>query len=631
MPETSNLPMNINTAPVISTTMGTRCPHCGQEFSEESLNIAVFLYGIFFLIGKEIGYAGITCPKCLHTICHRDSKEAIVTVKKMIGEMICLGIYTFDPQLRYYSSLSGSPKDITQIGAFNIPFFEHDLIGNEPHSLSEEVDRYMTQNSEILENHLCSYVQDGNDPSGAICHIWWINENDVEKLIQIENIKGIKIFPRYYHHCALIEDVDRFCWNYGYANIYLENLKSRTVREHEKLEQNLILQGIDLTNVIDSTPDMTNPSVIEWIQSENQARNASDILNVPGDFLKILIADPEPWGIQSPLGLLCKGFWKTKNPFTTAALPISLSQFSPHSFKETAKGQLLQQAKSDILQEFIKPYVQTYLMQSYASFIRNYVEIIKERYFSYADLWVFKEKYLKELYALVQEQIKLQNKNLFYRENGFWLVSYNGNESLIKNLDGMAYIHFLVENKGKKYAYYEIEKLLNGEVDKEEFEKANKNKNDDSEEDEDKEEGEIDEGFIFASVDQEMITPELLSKIQAERNKIYEQMNGAEKSGDNKRFIELNSYLKKLDEHLKDYIYVKESQNGEKKFIKIKRFKNVTAYKGKKDNVDRVIKYTLSTLEKQNEAAYKHLKISIRNKSGEIWYEPEVDTDWYTS
>jgi hypothetical protein len=158
---------------------------------------------------------------------------------------------------------------------------------------------------------------------------------------------------------------------------------------------------------------------------------------------------------------------------------------------------------------------------------------------------------------------------------------------------------------------------------------SNKNSKEDLDEN-DKEEGEIDKGFLFTSLDQEMITPELLSKIQTERNKIDEQMNEAERSGDNEHFIELNSYLKQLDEHLKDYITVKESKKGGKKFIKIKRFKNSTAYKVKKDNVDRVLKYTLSSLEEQNEAAYKHLKASIRNKRGEIWYEPEVDTDWYT-
>ena len=172
--------------------------------------------------------------------------------------------------------------------------------------------------------------------TGTFCHVWWLNQNDIEKLIQIENIKGIKIFPRYYHHCALIEDVDRFCWKYGYTNIYLEDLKNRAVKDQEKLEQILIRQGIDLKDVIEHNPDIVNPIVIEWIQSENQTRNASEILNMAGDFLKILIADPDPWGIESSIGHLCKGFWKTKAPFTIATLPSSLSQFSPHHFKETA-------------------------------------------------------------------------------------------------------------------------------------------------------------------------------------------------------------------------------------------------------------------------------------------------------
>ena len=46
-------------------------------------------------------------------------------------------------------------------------------------------------------------------------------------------------------------------------------------------------------------------------------------------------------------------------------------------------------------------------------------------------------------------------------------MSYEGNESLIQNLDGMTYIQFLLQYKGKKFHYVEIEKLLNGEVAKE--------------------------------------------------------------------------------------------------------------------------------------------------------------------
>jgi len=43
--------------------LGTKCPHCEQEISEEGIHIAIYLYGIFFLVGKEAGYAGITWPR----------------------------------------------------------------------------------------------------------------------------------------------------------------------------------------------------------------------------------------------------------------------------------------------------------------------------------------------------------------------------------------------------------------------------------------------------------------------------------------------------------------------------------------------------------------------------------------
>ena len=617
MTEISTLPASMDSTAVVSTTIGTKCPHCGQEFSDEAFNIAVFLYGIFFLVGKEIGYAGITCPRCLNTIRHQNNKDSILSLKQMLSSMIYLGNSMVDPQLRYYSSLNGSPQDISSIGRFEIPYISHELGGNEPPTLLEAITVYLEENPDLEENHLCSYIDDGNDPSGTICNVWWIHENDAEKLIQIENIKGIKIFPRYYHHCELIEGVDRFCCNYGYVNIYLENLKNRAVRNQEKLEQELILQGIDLKDVIEATPGMIDPREIEFIQSQDQKYNASKITKMPGDFFDILIADPEPWGIQAPVSQLCKGFWKTKSPFTTVALPLSLSQFSPHPFKDTAENQWLQQVKDDILAEFIKPYVQTYLIQNYASFIRGYLEIIQNRSFCYADLWTLKERYLKGLHALVQKDKQLENKNLFYRQNGFWVVSYNGNETLVQNLDGMAYIQFLLQYKGKKFSYVEIEKLLNGAV---AIEDGNKEVHVEPEI--------MEKGFSLSLTRQDMITKEQLDQALQEKEKVLEKMQTAEDVGNENLYNELNSYLEKINLFLKESTYT--VKKGKKEEIKIKRFRNSSDYKVKKDNVDRVLKYTLSSLEEQNEAAYKHLKASIINKRGEIWYEPAVDTDWFT-
>ena len=618
MSETESLPATIQSAPAIDERSGIKCPHCGQAFSNAGINIAIFLYGIFFLVGKESGYFGITCPRCLNTISHRNKKEAILALKQVLTGMVDFGGSVFDPKLRYYSSLNGSPKDIPLIGAFEIPYINHELGGNEPPTFSEIIMAYLEDNPDLEKGFLCSYVPDGNEPSGTICHAWWIHEADVEKLIQIENIKGIKIFPRYYHHCELLEDVDRFCWKYGYTNIYLENIKNRIARNREKLEQELILQGVDLKDAIEATPGMIDPSMIESIQSDTQKHNASEILTVSGDFLKILIADPEPWGSEGLIGTLCKGFWKTKNPFTTIALPISLSQFSPHPFQEAAESLWCHQAKSDILPEFTKPYIQTYLLQNYASFIREYIEIIQNRQFCYADLWTLKSKYLKELHVLVQEEIKIQNKNLFYRQNGFWVVSYDGNESLVQNLDGFAYIQFLLQYKGKKFEYVEIEKLLNGEVAKE----------DGKDEEVHVDSKIMDQGFSLSLTRQDMITKEQLDQALQEKKKVLEKMQAAEDIGNEDLYSELNSYLEKINLFLKESTYT--VKKGKKEEIRIKRFKNSSVYKIKKDNVDRVLKYALSSLEEHNDAAYKHLRDSIKSKRGEIWYEPAVDADWYT-
>jgi hypothetical protein len=358
--------------------------------------------------------------------------------------------------------------------------------------------------------------------------------------------------------------------------------------------------------------------MIESIQSETQKHNASEILSVSGDFLKILLADPDPWGSEGSIGTLCKGFWKTKNPFTTIALPISLSQFSPHPFKEAAESLWCQQAKSDIFPEFTKPYIQTYLLQNYASFIREYLEIIQNRQFCYADLWTLKSKYLKELHVLVQEETKIQNKNLFYRQNGFWVVSYDEKESLVQNLDGMAYIQFLLQYKGKKFTYVEIEKLLNGEVAKE----------DGKDEEVHVESKIMDQGFSLSLTRQDMITKEQLDQALQEKKKVSEKMQAAEDIGNEDLYSELNSYLEKINLFLKESTYT--VKKGKKEEIRIKRFRSSSVYKVKKDNVDRVLKYALSSLEEHNDAAYKHLRDSIKSKRGEIWYEPTVDADWYT-
>jgi len=125
-----------------------------------------------------------------------------------------------------------------------------------------------------------------------------------------------------------------------------------------------------------------------------------------------------------------------------------------------------------------------------------------------------------------------------------------------------------------------------------------------------------------------MITKEQLDQALQEKEKVLEKMQAAEDNGNEGQYNELNMYLEKINLYLKMSTYI--SKKGKKEKIRIKRFRNSSVYKVKKDNVDRVLKYAPSALEEPNEAAYKHLRDSIKNKRGEIWYEPAVNTDWYT-
>ena len=73
--------------------------------------------------------------------------------------------------------------------------------------------------------------------------------------------------------------------------------------------------GIDFDELLDENQDIMNPGMIETIQTDYQTRNDTAILNLAGDFLNILLADPDPWDFEGQINHLCKGFWKTKTPF----------------------------------------------------------------------------------------------------------------------------------------------------------------------------------------------------------------------------------------------------------------------------------------------------------------------------
>jgi len=546
--------------------------------------------------------------------------------------------------LRYFSSVGGSPLDIPLIGGFEIPYINHELGEDESPTLSEIISAYLEDNHSLEDGFLFSYVDDGNNPSGTFCHVWWVHENNVEKVIQIENKKGIKIFPRYYHHCELIDDVDQFCWKYGFMNRQLEDLKNRAIQQQEHLEQQLISQGIDFDEVMEQNPDILNPSVVEWIQSEYQKHSAEADLSVPGDFLKLMVADPYPWDIELPVSLLCKGFWKTKNPFTDIILPISLKQLNHDAFKEMAESQWVQQAKSDILPEFTKPYIQTYLMQSYEDFISEFVALYNNIAFSYADLWRLKEKYLKNLIRVFNTKAVFEKQFVFCQEGGSWRLTFNGKSTGGYTDGGFKYLHFLLQNKHKPLSIMELDKLdgiMTLDQQDKNFAMNTKSPTKDKKDEDyeinpsvatgsgsnshhanEKKDKMVQKGRLNV---RSKITPEIIAQLEAHKAQLEKDIQNAKSEGDNVIYEKLEEELNRIEEYFEEN--TKKMKSGDT-IIKKDPHENSKEFKQIRDKIRIAIVRALDKIKEYDYDAWTHFDKSLYRRDG--WcYDPDDNIDWF--
>lgn len=114
------------------------CGHCEQEYSEDALNIAVYLYGIFFLMGKESGYAGITCPSCLKTIIREEEKNRIESLRETLSGFVSFGNTQSRLDLRYHSSVINLQHYIKQYKDIEFYFWNKSISEEELYSLNNQ-------------------------------------------------------------------------------------------------------------------------------------------------------------------------------------------------------------------------------------------------------------------------------------------------------------------------------------------------------------------------------------------------------------------------------------------------------------------------------------------------------------
>jgi len=93
----------LDPAPTNGLTYKFDC-ECGQEYSAESFNAAIKLYGVFFLVGEKYNFVGTTCLNCKKTIYMKEEGDLLGKNKERLSDFLYLpNEHGFDPDFRYLS------------------------------------------------------------------------------------------------------------------------------------------------------------------------------------------------------------------------------------------------------------------------------------------------------------------------------------------------------------------------------------------------------------------------------------------------------------------------------------------------------------------------------------------------
>ncbi|MEW6672852.1 MAG: hypothetical protein AB1427_14190 [Thermodesulfobacteriota bacterium] len=440
-----------------------QCEHCKQLLNNHSVNIAIFLHGVFFLVGKDVGFIGFNCPKCLKTLLLKGEIDSIKLLIPPILKGICLELKPMFNQLRYFPSVNYSPKKrIPGLGAF-------DIITNDgfiSHSGIEGIEQRLNFQKEELPmldtDYLCSYLSNEDLPIGSLFSVSWFKEDQVEKLAGFENRKQYKVFPRYFYNNDLLDKVENFCWhNHLYAK-FLSDGKKSAEEDLKFIANRAEIEGYDIDNIKESNPELGPQS---WeIMQENLSSDFN--WNLAGKFMEILVADPDPYPNMDQLRPnpdtlrpLLKGLWKSRFPFKDDAVPNDLKKIDPAKFDRSGKDKRHQEMVKALQENFHLKTVQTFLKESSQQFIEDYIGRAQDITFSYADLWEIKEKYLIRLFNEAKEKAHQETavQHSFHEFDDYYEIFFEGERHLLDKIGGLKRLQYLVRHKYEEVSIFDMD------------------------------------------------------------------------------------------------------------------------------------------------------------------------------
>jgi len=377
------------------------CNHCGRNLLVcDDLEFAIYLYGIFFLEGNDDGFIGTTCPSCVKTTYCRFGKMEFDRIVERCGTLV----FQANPHpdsLRYFSPYASSPESIPDRYKFVTKYGSHVFDGEVHLSLQE-----MWPDDEPELYH--TYIYKLGPCMGSYFYNLWMSDDQIQKLLSIENEQLTSMLPRYMFKSELLKEIERFCWIYKYQEAYFK-------KENEYFRR------------FDSTPLIDNNS-----------------FDISYDFHNILTTRPNPWLGKLQNNKAIVSAWKQSGPFFGAELlPIRHEKTI-----ESYGVEELDENIFDVLKEnFSKEYSQFFLTETAKPYIEEYTSIIDQPNWSYLDIWELNNRYINNYYKAIKFGISNEHPYAFYENGGTWTIIFDGKPITGLDHPGFILINYLILNE----------------------------------------------------------------------------------------------------------------------------------------------------------------------------------------
>lgn len=392
------------------------------ECHGENCRAKVFLpeafksFGAIFLHGRENGFVGFVCPTCRQTTLLLKEREAFERIKELF---VCSSQDSSQTLLRY-RSFPYSLDDHQDSGRFYQLAYTKCAYDKE-FSISEmdiRLDLRRNENDDPgeLPSGYCSYGF-GDRIMGPAATIWWYEEAQIPRLLEIEHETGAKVFPRYFPYAPLIEKADDFTFSYYLSPDFEQwqraSWKTAVVNPLNIYKRD-IHKHIHYLNILDS---MVQPA---------------DGDNGCG----VTIRTPEEMG-----GI--------------ATIPADGLPQTAEAGCEQERLRIL----DHLWDNFSERDVQSLLSRTSARFAAEYPRLSQRSDFSFALFWKLKEGLLGEISRYIWKESLSRQRYALYKDGASWTLVFDGKKISGLRGSGFKYIQYLVQHRGRQFSTEEISML----------------------------------------------------------------------------------------------------------------------------------------------------------------------------